>query len=188
MGNLWHFFGLPDPEAPSASMARRSPPTRTTEEETGHQTTLLDQPTTTTTEGVDIPAPIRAKPTVPNDWNGPLTPDGDAFHDLSNYESVIEGHPERALRYVAPDHMHRLPLREIGTRINHGDTIIVDLRKFIHMETQSNACRRQLKTLGDEMGIAVFALDTEDKILLLPGSDVTVDVSRHELGLAPLLL
>ena len=31
-------------------------------------------------------------------------------------------------------------------------------------------------------------LGTEDKILLLPGNDVTVDVSRNELGLAPLLL
>jgi len=187
MGNLWHFFGLPDPEAPSAPITRRRTPTKAAEEETGQQLTLLDQPLTTTTEGIEIPEPVRAKPTVPKDWAGPLTPDGEAFHDLSNYESSNDEHPERALRYVSPDHMNRLPLREIGTRINQGDTIIVDLRKFIHMETQSNACRRQLKALGDEMGIAVFALDTEDKILLLPGNDVTVDVSKNELGLVPLL-
>jgi len=188
MGNLWHFFGLPDPEAPATPSTRRRPPTRTTEEDTGHQLTLLEHPRMTTAEGVQIPTPIRAKPTVPKEWAGPLTPDGEAFHDLSNYESPSDEHPKRALRYVSPDHMNRLPIREIGNRINHGDTIIVDLRQFIHMETQSNACRRQLKALGDEMGIAVFALDTEDKILLLPGNDVTVDVSRNELGLAPLLL
>ena len=69
-----------------------------------------------------------------------------------------------------------------------GDTIIVDLRTLIHMETQSNACRRQLKALSDELRVAIFALDSEDKLLLIPGNDVTVNISKNELGLVPLLL
>jgi SepF-like predicted cell division protein (DUF552 family) len=84
--------------------------------------------------------------------------------------------------------MHRLPIRELATRIDLGDTIIVDLRSLIHMDTQSNACRRQLKVMGDELGIPIFALDAQDKLLLLPGNDVTVDVSRNELGIIPILM
>ena len=56
------------------------------------------------------------------------------------------------------------------------------------METQSNACRRQLKALSDELRVAIFALDSEDKLLLIPGNDVTVNISKNELGLVPLLL
>jgi hypothetical protein len=41
--------------------------------------------------------------------------------------------------------------------------------------------------MGNDAGIGVFALDSEDKLLLLPGKDVVVDVGRHELGLQSLL-
>jgi hypothetical protein len=41
--------------------------------------------------------------------------------------------------------------------------------------------------MGNDTGIGVFALDAEDKLLLLPGKDVVVDVGRHELGLQSLL-
>ena len=56
------------------------------------------------------------------------------------------------------------------------------------METQTNACRRILQQMGSEIGIAIFALDEEDKLLLVPGIDVTMDVSKNDLGLAPILL
>ena len=84
--------------------------------------------------------------------------------------------------------MHRLPIRQIEDRLRRGDTIIVDLNGLIHMDTQTNACRRTLKHMGDELGIAIFALDETDKLLLLPGMDVTMDVAKNQLGLAPILL
>jgi hypothetical protein len=94
----------------------------------------------------------------------------------------------KALRYVCPDQMHRLPLDSIGKRISEGDTIIVDIRPLIHMDAHKDACRRQLRRLGDDLGIAIFALDDQDQLLLLPGRDVVVDITKHELGLAPMLL
>ena len=117
-----------------------------------------------------------------------MTPDGDAFHDLSNYSSKPTDFPDRALRYVVPDQMHRLPVRQIQDRILRGDTIIVDLNSLIHMDTQTNACRRVLKQVGDDMNIPIFALDESDKLLLMPGKDVTMDVSKNNLGLTPILI
>jgi len=137
---------------------------------------------------LEIPTPVRKMVPLPDGWIGPVTPDGVAFHDLSNYSSKSSGFPDRALRYVEPDKMHRLPLRQIEDRIRRGDTVIVDLNGLIHMETQTNACRRTLKHMGDEIGIAIFALDDADKLLLVPGKDVSMDVSRNDLGLAPLLM
>jgi hypothetical protein len=170
------------------------------EDAPGQQLTLVspdaDAPTTEAQQGVvdavietpiQIPPPIRHSNKIPTGWTGPVTPDNIAFHDLSNYSSTTE-FPDRALRYVVPDQMHRLPIRQIEDRVRRGDTVIVDLTKLIHMDTQTNACRRTLKQMGDEVGIAIFALDDDDKLLLLPGQDVSMDVSRHELGLTPLLI
>jgi SepF-like predicted cell division protein (DUF552 family) len=84
--------------------------------------------------------------------------------------------------------MHRLPVRQIQDRILRGDTIIVDLNSLIHMDTQTNACRRVLKQVGDDMNIPIFALDESDKLLLMPGKDVTMDVSKNNLGLTPILI
>jgi SepF-like predicted cell division protein (DUF552 family) len=83
--------------------------------------------------------------------------------------------------------MNRLPTREIAKRIQQGDTVIVDLRPLVHMDTHQNVCRRELKQLSDDVGVGVFALDAEDKLLLLPGNNVVVDMKGHELGLIPLL-
>ena len=55
------------------------------------------------------------------------------------------------------------------------------------MDTHQNVCRRELKQMSDEVGVGVFALDAEDKLLLMPGNDVVVDVQSHELGLGALL-
>jgi hypothetical protein len=55
------------------------------------------------------------------------------------------------------------------------------------MDTHQNVCRRELKQLSDDVGVGVFALDAEDKLLLMPGNNVVVDVNGHELGLIPLL-
>jgi hypothetical protein len=201
MGTLWQFFGFPDPEAPSPDAAKRTKKRKPKSEDApGQQLTIVspdddhgtDEPQQTTIDAVleapiQIPPPIKHSNKIPKGWTGAVTPDGVAFHDLSNYSSTTE-FPDRALRYVVPDQMHRLPIRQIEDRVRRGDTIIVDLTKLIHMDTQTNACRRTLKQMGDEAGIAIFALDDDDKLLLLPGQDVSMDVSRHELGLVPLLI
>jgi SepF-like predicted cell division protein (DUF552 family) len=83
--------------------------------------------------------------------------------------------------------MNRLPTREIAKRIQQGDTVIVDLRPLVHMDTHQNVCRRELKQLSDDVGVGVFALDAEDKLLLMSGNNVVVDMKSHELGLIPLL-
>ena len=42
--------------------------------------------------------------------------------------------------------------------------------------------------MGDELGIDIYALDDADKLLLVPGRDVTMDEGRNDLGLVPLLM
>lgn len=204
MGTLWQFFGFPDPETPAPEASKKQKKkAKDTRENSGQQLTLVspddgeklsnesqengpldvnDEPV------VNIPPPITKSPSVPEGWTGALTPDGEAFHDLSNYDSKPTDYPDRALRYVVPDKMHRLPVHQIQDRISRGDTIIVDLNGLIHMDTQTNACRRVLKQIGDEMNIPIFALDESDKLLLMPGSDVSMDVSKNDLGLVPLLI
>ena len=205
MGTLWQFFGFPDPEspAPESVKKRKKKKSLKKEEAPGQQLTLvspdeepapddlvakdsqseeLEQPK------LEIPPPVKKSISVPPGWTGLLTPDGEAFHDLSNYSSKPTDFPDRALRYVVPDKMHRLPIRQIQDRILRGDTVIIDLNGLIHMDTQTNACRRTLKQMGDEIDIPIFALDESDKLLLMPGREVSMDVSRNDLGLVPLLI
>mgnify|MGYP004194081853 FL=1 len=205
MGTLWQFFGFPDPETPGveASRTAKKRKSKKQDEAPGQQLTLVNPDDATEQlqdnhenqsldvndeQETNIPPPITRAPSVPDGWTGPLTPDGDAFHDLSNYSSKPDDFPDRALRYVVPDQMHRLPVRQIQDRILRGDTVIVDLNGLIHMDTQTNACRRMLKQVGDDMNIPIFALDETDKLLLIPGKDVTMDVSKNNLGLTPILV
>ena len=205
MGTLWQFFGFPDPETPGVEASRpaKKRKSKKQDEAPGQQLTLVNPDDATEQlqdnhenqsldvndeQETNIPSPITRAPSVPDGWTGPLTPDGDAFHDLSNYSSKPDDFPDRALRYVVPDQMHRLPVRQIQDRILRGDTVIVDLNGLIHMDTQTNACRRMLKQVGDDMNIPIFALDETDKLLLIPGKDVTMDVSKNNLGLTPILV
>ena len=205
MGTLWQFFGFPDPESPAPESVnkRKKKKSSKKEEAPGQQLTLVspdEEPTQNELVGNDsqseeleqpkleIPPPIKKSISVPPGWTGLLTPDGEAFHDLSNYSSKATDFPDRALRYVVPDKMHRLPIRQIQDRILRGDTVIIDLNGLIHMDTQTNACRRTLKQMGDEIDIPIFALDESDKLLLMPGREVSMDVSRNDLGLIPLLI
>jgi hypothetical protein len=41
--------------------------------------------------------------------------------------------------------------------------------------------------MTDEVGVGVFALDHEDKLLMIPGTDVVVDIGNHNLGINPLM-
>ena len=205
MGTLWQFFGFPDPEspAPESVKKRKKKKSLKKEEAPGQQLTLVSPDEEPATDGLvandtqseeleqpklEIPPPVKKSISVPPGWTGLLTPDGEAFHDLSNYSSKPTDFPDRALRYVVPDKMHRLPIRQIQDRILRGDTVIIDLNGLIHMDTQTNACRRTLKQMGDEIDIPIFALDESDKLLLMPGREVSMDVSRNDLGLVPLLI
>ena len=96
-------------------------------------------------------------------------------------------HPSKALRYIAPDVMKRIPTTAMLERVLQGDTAIVDLRSLVHMESHQMACRREIKHMADAARVSVFALDAEDKLLMIPGQNVVVDMERHELGLTPLL-
>ena len=205
MGTLWQFFGFPDPESPAPESVnkRKKKKSSKKEEAPGQQLTLVSPDEETTPDDLvtndsqseeleqpklEIPPPVKKSISVPPGWTGLLTPDGEAFHDLSNYSSKATDFPDRALRYVVPDKMHRLPIRQIQDRILRGDTVIIDLNGLIHMDTQTNACRRTLKQMGDEIDIPIFALDESDKLLLMPGREVSMDVSKNDLGLVPLLI
>ena len=179
MGNLWQFFGLPDPEAGVVPQSPEEPQATQNQRLTGTPS--------------DVPEPVvevvqsQPSPAQTHAWNGPLTPDGEPFHDLSNHGTSLKIRPLRALRYVKPDNKHRIRTREIAQRVLQGDTVIVDLRTLVHMESHQQACRRELRVMCEQTGVGVFALDTEDKLLLIPGADVVVDIEKHELGLTRLL-
>jgi hypothetical protein len=55
------------------------------------------------------------------------------------------------------------------------------------MESHQMACRREIKHMADQARVNVFSLDAEDKLLMIPGQNVVVDMEKHELGLTPLL-
>ena len=195
MASLWSFFGLPDPEAsqaPAKSADETSsgePPSLTNEPEKSQSKLTNEQPSLNQEPLTDLPQiEAHRKPVpVPNNWNGPLTADGEPFHDLGVQTQVRRSFPSRALRYVAPDEMKRIPTRGIAKRIANGDTVIVDLRGLVHMDSHQNACRRDLKMMTDEVGVGVFALDLEDTLLMIPGTDVIVDIGSHNLVNNPLM-
>lgn len=194
MANLWQFFGLPDPEG-NVPANRRAPAAPTPE---GAPVTL-ESNTPPTADAVEAeapaetaPPPVRRAPlsdarTPPLGWAGPLTPDGEPFHDMGVVRPRPAQRPNKALRYIAPDEMKRIPTGATLQRVLQGDTAIVDLRPLVHMESHQMACRRELKHMADEARVSVFALDAEDKLLMIPGQNVVVDMHKHELGLTPLL-
>ena len=180
MATLWQFFGFPDPEGNANKMPQLP-------EEPSTEANSIEAEMVAPEEITDDPH--LAASAIPRGWTGPLTPDGEPFHDMDAYTPQSIGAKVRtALRYVRPDTMHRLPIQGMHERIQQGDTLIVDLRPLIHMDAHKDACRRQLRHLGEESGVSVFALDFENQLLLIPGVDVVVDVSKHELGLIPVLL
>ena len=193
MVSLWGFFGLPDPDGvqkPSQTNVKPVESQADVEENNLTQSTLDTEQTESSQE------PLRDLPKIttnhtrippPQNWQGPVTADGEPFHDMGVQTQVRRSFPTRALRYVSPDEMKRIPTRGIAQRIANGDTVIVDLRGLVHMDSHQNACRRDLKMMTDEVGVGVFALDQEDKLLMIPGTDVMVDVGNHNLGINPLM-
>ena len=200
MASLWQFFGLPNPDGSSSEKKPENQASAPLKQAATLQASKPSALTSPTVAPTLVPAPTPAKnrlesaadlqvniKTPPPQWKGPVTAEGEAFHDLGTHTPLRNPLPRRALRYVAPDSMNRIPTREMAKRVHQGDSIIVDLRPMVHMDTHQNVCRRELQQMGNDAGIGVFALDSEDKLLLLPGRDVVVDVGRHELGLQSLL-
>ena len=200
MASLWQFFGLPDPDGQLDEKKRpkkvEQPLSGATDAKPAQQQTLNSGVSEPPQVNISSEQPIQlekktlmrneVKPS-PSNWSGPLTAEGEAFHDLGAHTRVKNSFPRRALRYISPDEMNRIPTREMAKRILQGDSVIVDLRPMVHMDTHQNVCRRDLQRMSNETGTGVFALDAEDKLLLLPGTDVVVDVERHELGLLSLM-
>ena len=200
MASLWQFFGLPDPDGQLDEKKRpkkvEQPLSGATDAKPAQQQTLNSGVSEPPQVNISKEQPIQlekktlmrneVKPS-PSNWSGPLTAEGEAFHDLGAHTRVKNSFPRRALRYISPDEMNRIPTREMAKRILQGDSVIVDLRPMVHMDTHQNVCRRDLQRMSNETGTGVFALDAEDKLLLLPGTDVVVDVERHELGLLSLM-
>ena len=174
MANLWQFFGLPDPDSPDKKEGKTGAlePTKPSE----------------VIEKVIAAKVIEDKKR--SMWRGAMTPDGDRFHDMaepiwSKSQKVVT--VERGLRYVTPDDKYRLPLRGMEQRLQEGDVLVVDLRKLVHMDAHQNACRRMLKELSDSLNLPAFALDEEERILLMPGCGITIDICNHDLGLMPII-
>ena len=195
MANLWSFFGLPDPDGSIKKLKKatpKKPESQTRNGLTGNSSTqqTIVEIESETQEPLANPTeqkPIITKSVVPPNRNGPLTADGDAFHDLGVQNLARKSFPSRALRYVAPNEKKQIPTRGIAQRVANGDTVIVDLRSMFHMDSHQNACRRELKMMSEEVGVGIFALDSEDKLLMIPGSDVVVDTGNHDLGISSLM-
>lgn len=193
MVSLWGFFGLPDPDGVQKPSQTNNKPVESqvdVEDNTLTQSTLDTEQTESLQEPLNELAKITTNHTpiaAPQNWQGPVTGDGEPFHDMGVQTQVRRSFPTRALRYVSPDEMKRIPTRGIAQRIANGDTVIVDLRGLVHMDAHQNACRRDLKMMTEEVGVGVFALDQEDKLLMIPGTDVMVDVGNHNLGINPLM-
>ena len=138
MANLWSFFGLPDPDGSVKKPKKATPKKPEGHSRNGLTGNSLTQQTiveieSETQEPLGNPTeqkPIITKSVVPPNWNGPLTADGDAFHDLGVQNLARKSFPSRALRYVAPNEKKQIPTRGIAQRVANGDTVIVDLRSM----------------------------------------------------------
>ena len=194
MPSLWSFFGLPDPDG--AEKPTNSTTKPAAKEPEANENNALSQSTLNNKQPATVQEPLDKLPKmdvrqnrvpIPPNWQGPVTADGEPFHDLGVQNQARRSFPSRALRYVSPDEMKRIPTRGIAQRIANGDTVIVDLRELVHMDSHQNACRRDLKMMTDEVGVGVFSLDQEDKLLMIPGTDVIIDVGNYSLGINPLM-
>lgn len=178
LGGLWEFFGLPDPDPKIELIA----------------TTINDSQSSDVSSNAlgDSAAPSNAvkdssKQIIPENWIGPRLPNGEAFHDLESLNFRKNKIPTRALRMVTPNEKHRIDLEGVAQRSVQGDISIVNLGDLTHMQSQQNFLRRELRMLSENTGLHIYSLDKDEKLMLVPGVDVVVDTTRHELGMNGLL-
>ncbi len=110
-----------------------------------------------------------------------------SFHDLGEvrWQAWVRSRmppARRAIRYVTPDEMYRMPTHAMANRLLTGDIILVDLRDLLHMNAQQDACRREVGVLSERLGTPIFALDEEEMLLLVPGAASIIDIQSHHLG------
>ena len=177
MGGLWEFFGYPDPDS-------KKPSPGTSNEST--ESASLTQNVQNSQDRVVENNPQYVSQPIDN-WQGPRLPNGQAFHDLGSRKFRKTNLPSRALRMVQPNDKHRLDLEMIAKRCLEGDISIVNLIDMTHMQSQQNFLRRELRNLSEYTGLHVYSLDKEEKMMLVPGKDVVVDSTRHQLGMNGLL-
>ncbi|MBI20243.1 MAG: hypothetical protein CMB73_06670 [Euryarchaeota archaeon] len=178
LGGLWEFFGLPDPDPkrePVATTSNDSQSSDVLSNGSGDSDAPID-----TVEG-------SSKKNIPENWIGPRLPNGEAFHDLESLNFRKNQIPTRALRMVTPNEKHRIDLEGIAQRSIQGDISIVNLGELTHMQSQQNFLRRELRMLSENTGLHIYSLDKDEKLMLVPGIDVVVDITRHELGMNGLL-
>jgi len=168
---LYEFFGLPRiPRSPEESLDEA---VESTEE-------IVEA------EPIHIPQPVRPIKRMPVSEL--------KFHDLGekrwlDWATRRQGIAQRGLRYVKPDELRRLPIEGIAARLVQGDTLVIDLSDLAHMDSQRRALMRQVQDVAGSGGLPVFALDEDERLLLVPGRATRVDTETHELGEAtgPLL-
>ena len=136
---------------------------------------------------VVLPAlPVIAEP-VPQETQVVRTSAVPRFIDLGDLGARSPVVPHRAVRYLAPDASSRLPANGMLLRVQEGDSLFVDLRGLAHMHAHQDALRAELRRLGETTGVGAWALDLDDRLFLIPGYDVVMDTTRHELGGTALL-
>ncbi len=158
MGGFWQFFGLPDPSEAQSNAAAPSPPA----------VAALPEPESQ-------PSPVPQSTTTPR------------FIDLGDRRQRPVHVPHRAVRYLAPDASSRLPVNGMLLCVQDGDSLFVDLRGMAHMHAHQDALRAELRRLGETTGVGAWSLDPDDRLFLIPGSDVVMDTAKHELGGTALL-
>tara|TARA_B100001559_G_C16329182_1_gene542532 strand:+ start:122 stop:646 length:525 start_codon:yes stop_codon:yes gene_type:complete len=169
---IWHFIGLPDPEE---NVERK----KLTNIQKNNQIAKNEDEK----KPVEIETTVQSElPKTKINWDGPITPKGEPFHDLGlRVNSSSKKIPSNALRYVTPNSMNRLPIDSMATRLYQGDVVVVDLSVMVHMDSQQRACRQSLRQLSSERGIPVWSLDQKDSLLLLPGKNIVIDRSKYDL-------
>ena len=169
---------MPDPDPKRESIS-----TNNSEIESGGMPSHVHEPAVESREVIDN----SGKQNIPSNWIGPKLPNGEAFHDLESLSFRKNKIPTRALRMVTPNEKHRIDLEGIAQRSVQGDISIVNLGDLTHMQSQQNFLRRELRMLSENTGLHIYSLDNDEKLMLVPGIDVVVDTTRHELGMNGLL-
>lgn len=127
--------------------------------------------------------PTEASPDQdPEVWQGERTHVGGRFLDLGLPRVPPFTPPRRAVRYVRPDATGRLPLQRMEARVEEGDCLFIDLSGLVHMQAHQDAIRSELRRLGQVTGVGAWALDADDLLFLIPGLQVMMDTTKHELG------
>jgi SepF-like predicted cell division protein (DUF552 family) len=136
-----------------------------------------------------IPKPIKKNLGSANP--GPRSNSRADFHDLgdifwSERTERLTPQAYRNIIYMKPDEYDRIRLEGIENELVRGNMLLVDISSLSHMPAQKNICKKKVEDLGERMNIPVFALNENDSLLMVPGSGMRVDTTKHRLGMKDL--